>query len=712
MRQVFSKRGRVVVEDVPLPLCAAGGVLVRTAWSLLSAGTERTNISGQRVVDRLRRQPEVVGKVWNEVRRAGLSETVKLVTDKMDRPIQLGNSLSGVVIEVGAGVPDLAVGDRVACGGTGHASHAEYVFVPRNLTVTVPDGLHSKDAAFVTLGAIALQGVRRANLQLGETAVVVGLGLIGLLTVQILRAAGVRVVGIDPLKERAILAERLGAGVALVAGDGNPVAAVLAATGGVGADAVLLTAATPSSEPVNQAFEMARQKGRVVIVGDVGLQLSRPTFYNKELDLVISRSTGPGRYDASYEEHGLDYPLAYVRWTERRNMEEFLRLAADGGLRLSELIGGEFSVEDAPVAYKALEGAGRGVALLLQYTAEPATRPARSVSIPRTGRARPGALRVAVLGAGQFARQTLLPRLVSHRDVILRAIVGGTSGTGLHDARRFGAHVYSTDAREVLEDPDVDAVVIATRHHLHAPLAIEAARRGKAVFVEKPLALTLEDCRAVVDAVTASGTVLTVGFNRRFAPLAGRARQELVDVAGPATAVYRINAGALPPNHWLLDPVHGGGRIVGEGCHFFDLLCWLLDEEPVAVHAMAPADTSETPQQLSVTLRFSRGSVATVVYAANGHPSLPKERLEVFKGGRALVLDDFRVLTVNGTKTRRWSADKGYDAEITAFLRAVRGESPLAVTVLDGVRATAVALRAIEAAATATRLAVDWRGCL
>jgi predicted dehydrogenase/threonine dehydrogenase-like Zn-dependent dehydrogenase len=712
MRQVFSKRGQVIVENVPLPLCGPGGVLVRTAWSLLSAGTERTNISGQRVVDRLRRQPEVVGKVLSEVRRAGLSETVKLVTDKMERPIQLGNSLSGVVVEVGTGVPDLAVGDRVACGGTGHASHAEYVFVPRNLTVTVPDGLHSKDAAFVTLGAIALQGVRRATLQLGETAVVVGLGLIGLLTVQILRAAGVRVVGIDPLKERAILAERLGAGLALVAGEGNPVAAVLAATGGVGADAVLLTAATPSSEPVNQAFEMARQKGRVVIVGDVGLQLSRPTFYNKELDLVISRSTGPGRYDPSYEEHGLDYPLAYVRWTERRNMEEFLRLAADGGLRLSELIGGEFSVEDAPLAYEALEGAGRGVALLLQYTAEPAVCPARSVSIPRTGRARPGALRVAVIGAGQFARQTLLPRLVSHRDVTLRAIVGGSSGTGLHDARRFGAHVYATDAREVLDDPEVDAVIIATRHHLHAPLAIEAARQGKAVFVEKPLALTLEDCRAVVDAVTASGTVLTVGFNRRFAPLAGRARQALVDAAGPATAVYRINAGALPPDHWLLDPVHGGGRIVGEGCHFFDLLCWLLDEEPVAVHAMAPADAGDSSQQLSVTLRFSRGSVGTVVYTANGHPSLPKERLEVFKGGRALVLDDFRVLTVNGTKTRRWSADKGYDAEVTAFLRAVRGESPLAVTVLDGVRATAVALRAIEAAATATRLAVDWRGCL
>lgn len=712
MKQVFSRRGEVNVDDVPLPTCGAGGVLVRTAWSLPSVGTERTNISGQRVLDRFRRQPEVVGKILNEVRRAGLPETVRLVRDKMERPIPLGNSLSGVVVEVGPGVPDLVVGDRVACGGVGHACHAEYVFVPRNLTVKVPDSLELRDAAFVTLGAIALQGVRRAGVQLGETAVVVGLGLIGLLTVQILRAAGVWVIGIDPQKERTILAERLGASTTVVAGGADLVAAVLAATGGVGADAVLLTAGTRSNEPVNQAFEMARERGRVVVVGDVGLQLARPTFYRKELDLVISRSTGPGRYDPSYEELGQDYPLPYVRWTERRNMESFLHLAADGGLRLSELIAGEFGVEDAARAYGELDGMAPGVAVLLRYSAEPPAKALRSIAIPSSGRARPGTTRVAVIGAGQFARQTLLPRLIRQRGVTLHAIVGGNSGTGLHDARRLGAAVYSTDAREVLDDPSVDVAIIATRHHLHAPLAIEALRRGKAVFVEKPLALTLEDCRAVVDAVTASGNVLTVGFNRRFAPLAGRAREALAAVAGPAMAVYRINAGSLPPDHWLLDAVQGGGRIVGEGCHFFDLLCWLLGEEPVTVQATAPAAGGELPQQLAVTLRFSRGSVGTIIYTACGHPSLAKERIEVFKGGRAVVLDDFKVLTIDGKTLRCRSGDKGYDGEVAAFLGAVRGESPLAVTVMDGVRATVVALRAIEAAAAAVRVTVDWRACL
>lgn len=708
MKQVFSRRGVVSVEEVPIPVCEAGGVLVRTAWSLPSVGTERTNISGQRVLDRLRRQPEVVGKIWNGVRRAGLPETVRLVRDKMERPIALGNSLSGVVLEVGPGVPDLGVGDRVACGGIGHACHAEYAFVPRNLTARVPDGLDLRDAAFVTLGAIALQGVRRASVQLGETAVVVGLGLIGLLTVQLLRAAGVRVVGIDPRKERTTLAERLGASRALVADAGDPVAAVLAATGGVGADVVLLTAGTRSNEPVNQAFEMARERGRVVVVGDVGLQLARPTFYRKELDLVISRSTGPGRYDPSYEQHGLDYPLPYARWTERRNMQEFLRLAADGDLRLSELVADEFRVDDAAQAYGALDGTARGVAVLLRYTAEPHVPGPRRIAIPATGRPRPGATRVAVIGAGQFARQTLLPRLVRQRDVALHAIVGGASGTGLHDARRFGASVYSTDAREVLEDPAVDAVVIATRHHLHAPLAIEAVRHGKAVFVEKPLALSLADCRAVVEAVVAAGAVLTVGFNRRFAPLAVRLRDALAARPGPAMAVYRINAGPLPVDHWLLDPVQGGGRILGEGCHFVDLLCWLLGEEPVAVQASAPPDGGEGPQQLAMTLQFSGGSVGTIVYTACGHPSVAKERIEIFTAGRALVLDDFRVLTDNGRTLRCRSGDKGYDAEVESFARAVRGAGSLAVTVMDGVRATAVALRAIEAAAAGARLPVDW----
>ena len=710
MRQVFARRGAVTVEDVPVPLCGPDGVLVQTAWSVLNAGTERTDISRQRVAERLRHQPDVVRKVWRELKRSGPSETVRLVRNKVERPVPLGNSLAGVVVEVGAGAHEFRVGDRVACGGTEHAYHAEHVFVPRVLAVQVPDGLALKDAAFANLGAIALQGVRRAGLQLGETAVVVGLGLIGLLTVQILKAAGVRVIGVDPVKERVSLAERLGAERGLDVGTGDSVTAVLARTGGHGADAVLLTAGTASSDPVNHAFEMARERGRVVVVGDVGLNLSRPTFYRKELDLVISRSTGPGRYDRKYEERGIDYPLGHVRWTEQRNLDAFVQLLARGVVRVADLIAGEYPVEDASRAYAALAATGRGVALLIRYAPEQTAPISRTVRLTRPARDTRGATRVALIGAGAFARQTLLPLLVKHPDVSLRAIVGGSSGAGLQEARRYGADVYTTDPRQVLDDPAVDAVVIATRHHLHAPLALEAVRRGKAVFVEKPLALTEEACRTVARAVADSDALLTVGFNRRYSPLARAARDALAGTAGPAMAVYRVNAGPLPADHWLLDPEEGGGRIVGEACHFFDFLCWLLGEEPASVHATAPAGLNGPPQELAATLRFSGGSVGTILYAASGHSAVPKERVEVFKGGRSVVLDDFRHLSVDGSKSRAWADAKGYEAEIAGFLQAVRGEASLGVTVMDGLRATLLCLRALASATAGVSVAAGVAG--
>ena len=712
MKQVFSQRGRIAVEEVPLPSCRPGGVLVRTAWSLLSAGTERADVSGQRMLDRLRRQPEAIGKVWEQVRRSGLTQTATLIRDKLERPIALGYSSSGVVVEVGASVPDLKIGDPVACGGTGHAYHAEYVFAPRNLAARVPNGLPLRDAAFATLGAIALQGVRRARVQIGETVVVIGLGLIGLITVQILRAAGARVLGIDTREDRAALAMQLGVDRTLHAADGGLVAGVAAETGGHGADAVLLTAATPSSDPVNQAFEMARERARVVIVGDVGLELSRSSFYRKELDLLISRSTGPGRYDPAYEEQGRDYPLGYVRWTERRNVEAFLRLLSTGAVRVAELIGGEYAVEDAPEGYRALDGSGPRVAFLLRYGAESAPPPpSRIVPVRTAASPKPGTVGVALIGAGEFARQTLLPVLARHPAVRLRAIVGGNSGSSLHHARRFGAELCTTDPRAVFEDEAVEAVVIATRHDSHAALAVDAARHGKAIFVEKPLALTLEECRAVSKAVAESGVLLAVGFNRRFAPLMRRAREALAASAGPAMATYRINAHALPSHHWLLNPAEGGGRIVGEGCHFLDLLCWLLGEEPETVAAMAPGTQNGAAQELSVLIRFSRGSVGTILYTASGHPALPKERIEVFKSGRAVVVDDLRTLTLDGNTSRAKSDEKGYAGEIASFIRAVRGEAPLEVTVQDGVRATVMALRAIESAMAGIPVAVNWTSC-
>jgi predicted dehydrogenase/threonine dehydrogenase-like Zn-dependent dehydrogenase len=649
----------------------------------------------------------------SSLRQEGLAPTLARIQRRLN-PIAgfqgRGYVAAGVVIEVGEGIDDLQAGDLVACGG-GSANHSEFISVPRNLLVRVPAGVGLREACFTTLGAIAMQGVRRANVSFGETVVVTGLGLIGQLVSQLLVVAGCRVIAVDLIDERLNLARELGAHYTVQAHVEDPVNAIYQLTGYHGADAVIVCAATRSDVPVNQGFEMCRERGRVVIVGDVGMGLERANFYHKELDLLISRSYGPGRYDADYEEKGVDYPIGYIRWTENRNMAEFVRLLEDGKVRVAPLVSAEYGVEDAARAYRALaERPKETLGVLFRYDSaeragsySPLVYLRRSVEQRKNNKAR-----FAVIGAGSFARGYHLPNLRENSDCELLAIANPTGLKSREVAQEFGAAYCTTNYTDVLADENVDAVLIATRHHLHAEMAIAAARSGKHIFVEKPLALTLKDCQSVCDEVAKSGVLLTVGFNRRFAPSVRELKKLLEGISGPKMITYRVNAGYLPPNHWTLDPFQGGGRIIGEGCHFFDLFYYLTGAEPVriaATMATPPEGKSRDPANLSATLTFIDGSVATLLYTVIGNKNLPKERLEVFAGGKAFTLDDFKSLQAYGVQTTKAptrSGDKGHAQLLRHFCDAVRGKTKLEITAEDGLRATLCSLKALESIRTGT----------
>lgn len=683
MKQVLLRPDGIVVEEVPAPCCLPGTVLVRVDHSCVSPGTELAGVRGAAVPlwrravahpGRLRRALEVAaGGGVSGIRRVARSRRMAV------HPV--GYSAAGEVLEVGEGVDGVRVGDRVACAGNQFAHHAAVIRVPRTLLAPVPDGVGPDAASTVALGAIALQGVRRAAPTLGETFVVLGLGALGQLAAQLLRAAGCSVVGVDPDEGRVRLALGLGMEAGIGPGDGDPVERVLRLTGGVGADGVLVTASSPSSAPVSAAFRMCRRRGRVVLVGDVGLALDRSDFYAREIDFLVSTSYGPGRYDPVHEEGGVDYPLPYVRWTEGRNMQAYLRLLATGGVKVDALTEAVFAVDQAPAAYAALrERSPRPLTVLLRYPAEPL--PARrAVPNPGAPRGRPGRVRFAVVGAGSFARAVHLPALRDMADrVEIRAVANAAGHTAHAAAREFGAGYATTDAREVIADPEVDALLVSTRHHLHAALAAEALAAGKHVLVEKPLALSpdeLERVRAAAGASGSEGPVLLTGFNRRFSPFSRRIAEVLARRAGPLMASYRVNAGTLPPGSWVYGP-EGGGRNVGEACHFYDWLGWLAGAPVARVSAQrarGPAGGHPAADDFAVTLAFQDGSVATLLYTALGSPLHPKERVEVFADGRVLALDDWTSLTVSGARSaglRTRAPDKGHRDEVEAFVRAVR----------------------------------------
>jgi predicted dehydrogenase/threonine dehydrogenase-like Zn-dependent dehydrogenase len=702
------RTGAVGVLDVPAPQLRGPGVLVQTAVSLISAGTERatSEFAKASLVDKARSRPDLVKQVLDKVRRDGLAATVEGIFERLDRPAAPGYAAAGTVMAVATDVTELNVGDRVACAGASYATHAEVNYIPRNLVVPIPrrasgESVGFDEAAFTTLGAIALHGVRLGTPQLGDCAVVIGLGVIGLLAVQILRAHGCRVVGVDLDPARCDLSRTLGADRGI--GPGEAAEAVAAWTRRLGADLVVVAAAADRSDPAVLAAELAREKGRIVAIGATGLDLPRRTLYQKELSVVVSRSYGPGRYDPEFEERGRHYPLAHVRWTERENMRAFLELVADDRVNVRPLISHRFDIEDGERAYATLES-GPTLGILLDYARESAhvavdstsTRtPTRPVSAA-DGPARSGRPRISAIGAGNFARGVLFPLLRRTERATLGTIVTSTGLSARAAADKFGFARCSTSAEDIWTDDDADAVVIATRHDSHTRLVIAALEAGKAVFVEKPLCTTPADLASIVDAsarLEAAGQppFLMVGFNRRFAPAVQAVRARMSTADAPVSIVYRINAGRVPPTSWMADHGEGGGRIVGEVCHFVDACAYLAGSPVTEVSAMRSAAGEE---DVVVTLRMQNGSVATIAYLIDGSARLPKERIEVFAGGQSAVIDDFRRVGFNGGGTRSlWSRvlgrqDKGHRAELAAFVDAVAQRRPSPVPLASAVNST------------------------
>jgi predicted dehydrogenase/threonine dehydrogenase-like Zn-dependent dehydrogenase len=679
-------RGEVSVEDIPAPQPQPGHVLIRNEYSLISAGTERSRVqSGKEpLIAKARARPDQARKVLKAVRDLGPIETYRMVSNRLDAPALLGYSSAGLAMKVGDGVDDLRAGARVAAAGQGYASHAEIVSVPRNLCVVVPDGLTSRWAAFSTIGAIALQGIHQAGVEPGSRIVVIGLGLVGQVTVRILRSYGYDVVGIDLDERMAEMARATGV-AAISRGDEDLDGSVRRRWRGAGADAVIVTAATKSSDPVTLAGRLARDRANIVIVGDVNVAPPRASFYGKELSIRYSRSYGPGRYDPLYEEGGVDYPEGHIPWPERRNLEEFLRLVAMG-LDLESLEPVVFPVEEARAAYAALEetGEGRRVAVLLHYghraeaevtdLVAPAAKAARreTTTSPR----RRGAVRIAAVGAGSFATGVLFPQLRRQADVHLSWITTGGGLTASHEARRWRFDGAVAGVEEGMARGDTDCVMVLTRHDTHGSYAVKVLSRGIGLFCEKPLALSEEELESVARAWLETQAPAMVGFNRRFAPAVRQLKQALTG-RRPVQVVYRVFAGRLPADHWYFDLRHGG-RILGEVCHFIDTASFLIGSVPVSV--LASSGDGQDParaQSVSVHIVYGDGSTAAVVYGGRTPSGVPKEALEVAADGLAARIDDFRSLTIwngDGRTTPFKGGPKGHAEEMQGLVRLLKGE--------------------------------------
>lgn len=680
MKQVLQslKSGAITsLSCAPAPQCPPGQLLIATRRTLISAGTERMLVEfGQaNLIQKAAAQPERVRQVLDKVQTDGLLPTLDAVFAKLDDPLPLGYCNAGVVLEVGAGVQGFAAGDRVVSNGR----HAEIVCVPQNLCARIPDPVEDDCAAFTVLAAVGLQGIRLAAPTLGETVAVMGLGLVGLMTVQMLVANGCRVLGFDLNPQRLALARQFGAEVVNVGEHSDPVTAGLAFSAGRGVDAVLITASSKGNEIVHQAAQMSRQRGRIVLVGDVGLSLSRADFYAKELTFQVSCSYGPGRYDEQYEQQGHDYPLGFVRWTEQRNFEAVLQLMAAGRLDVAPLITHRIPLDQAQEAYRHLAETPNALGILLTYPDQPPVRQ-QTIALPavHTIAANGGAV-VGVIGAGSFSRRVLLPAL-RKTEARLKTIAstGGTSAGIV--GRNLGFAYATSDYRQILDDPEINTVFVVTQHNSHARLVCEALRAGKHVFVEKPLAINREQLADIQETVASVPyKQLMVGFNRRFAPQAVRLRDLLASRTEPCTLLYTVNAGHIPPEHWTQDAAVGGGRIIGEACHFIDLLLFLVGSPIAGVEArmVRPSSSRSSGQdKMTICLDFEDGSSGVVHYLSHGSKRFPKERLEVFSEQRVAVLDNFNRLYGYGwpglRTLRSLKQDKGHEAEITAFIQRVQ----------------------------------------
>jgi predicted dehydrogenase/threonine dehydrogenase-like Zn-dependent dehydrogenase len=725
MKQVAQnyKSGELAVLDVPPPACTPGGVLVRSLFSLISTGTEMMKVgeSKMSLLGKARARPDQLKKVLATAQQQGPLNAYRKAMNRLDSYTPLGYSLAGVVTEVGTGAEEFHVGQLVACAGNEFALHAEVNWVPVNLCVPVPDGVPAHLAAFATVGSIALQGVRQGRPQLGDTALVIGLGLVGQLVVQLLVASGVKVIGIDTVAERCRLGEKAGALSCSTADDdgiASAEAAVARASGGLGADQIFLAAGGSTNQPVELAARLARDRATVVDIGKCQLDLPWNAYYEKELDVRFSRSYGPGRYDQTYEVEGIDYPAGYVRWTERRNLSCFLDLLASGEIDPEPLISGTFPLEEAASVYARL-GSGdlKGVGFLFSYSddGEGEQGQAGDRQLPSPERAAPnraprrplgpGApVRAAFIGAGNYASSMLLPHLAGQPGVELVRVVTRRSLSALNAQRKFGFASTSTDTASALEDTSVDAIFIVTRHSSHAALVCQALEAGKAVFVEKPLALSLDELEKVIATVESTGNDrLMVGFNRRFSPMFQFARQHFGRPSGPSVLRYLVNAGTLAADSWYRNEELEGSRFAGEGGHFIDTLSWWLGANPEEVSTLEAGAGN-----LQVSLTYPDGSLGTVTYFTNGHVRFPKETFEAASGGRVARLDNFKRATVWGGRKRStysWGgADKGQRAQLEAFVRSVSsgGEMPIDFgSLVATTRATLAAERSLASGTTA-----------
>jgi predicted dehydrogenase/threonine dehydrogenase-like Zn-dependent dehydrogenase len=704
MKQVLIRRGEAVADDVPDPALEAGTALVAVQRSCISVGTELSGLkrSGLPLWQLAARYPEHAKKVIQTVATMGVNRTWNIVQGQLSAGTAAGYSAAGIVVQVGSGLEGIRPGDRVACAGAQCAHHAEVIRVPQNLMTRIPDGVSFDDASTVALGAIAMQGVRRATPALGETFVVIGLGVLGQITAQLLRANGCRVIGVDLDARRLAFAQELGMDAAVGTDEGPNVDQVMRLTDGHGADGVIITAATPSDAVVSSAFRMCRRKGRVVLVGDVGLNLNRADMYAKELDFFISCSYGPGRYDTAYEENGADYPLAYVRWTENRNMAEYLRLIDEGRIQVRPLISSTYAVDKADEAYAALQSPNRPLLVLLSYSPSHQAAMSTVANNPKPLAPRSGAVRFALIGAGGFAKGMHLPNLHAMPSLChLRGVVSRSGHNASATARRWGAAYCGTDYREVLKDAGIDAVIIATRHNLHAAMALDALRAGKHVLLEKPLALTRSELESISKFYAEAGSnatpLLLTGFNRRFSPHATRIKEWLRSRSNPMIINYRMNAGYLPPDHWCHGP-EGGGRNLGEACHIYDLFTFLTGARVADIHvsALTPATAHYKRQDnFTAAMTFADGSVATLTYTALGAKEYAKERMEIFVDGKVITLDDYKSVSIAGAARQPFKTrlpEKGQKQELEAFARAIQqgGRSPIALWEQE--QATSIAL--------------------
>lgn len=693
MRQVTQnvRNGRLSLDHVPAPGVRSGHVLIANRYSLISAGTEKMarELAQKSLLAKAKERPDHVKRVIEKARNEGLWKTVEQVREKLSEPMPMGYCSAGVVIGCGSGVGEFKPGDLVASNG----GHAEVVSVPRHLCAKVPENVQLDQAAFAVLGAIAMHGVRLSKGTLGETALVVGLGLVGQISVGLLKAAGLRVIGTDPDSAKCELAKKMGADYTTPSISASDVQAL---TGGIGADVVLIAASTSSDRPVELAGEAVRQKGRIVAVGAVGMNLPRRPYYFKEAEFVVSCSYGPGRYDPKYEDGGVDYPTAYVRWTEQRNMESVLEQISARRLDLAPLISHRFDIAEVERAYDLIESGGEPfVGIVLEYPEYDASDQDPTVELRAQNR-EGSAIGIGCLGAGNFARAVLLPTLCANPGIRKEVICSAGGATAAFAGKKHGFAIATSDEQAVIESPNVDAVFVATQHHQHAAQVLAGLRAGKHVFVEKPLCLTVDELNEIEAELLGKGAgpgkggtsrpIVMVGFNRRFSPAAQIVRKFLQQSVEPLTVSIRFNAGAIPADHWTQDELQGGGRIIGEACHAIDLATYLVSSPVVRVFAESvggPNAPKITDDQCFLTLRHANGSVSSVAYLAGGDRAFPKERIEVFGGGNVAVIDDFRRAEVwsHGKRKKLWSGsqDKGHKAELRAFLQSVGngGEAPI-----------------------------------